>query len=243
MGLALRDVRNFARERAGRHLPLSSVRPVTFPSGRAKLPTRPTRSGSATATNTVGMVVLVRPLPQRSLASLRQPSHRRSDVRTLVRGHTIARGAVHPAQLDLNALAPVRHQRNHRHEHGNAGDRAILASCTIAGPGRHPGKPFALFAGTRTRSPAGGVLATLSDLKRGNAASHDLAELRAALGQRPPCSPLLMPSDLCPECPRFPACSRPYKHLLLSAKTVRHCNAAIFPFRRLFDDLVGERSP
>ena len=26
-------------------------------------------------------------------------------------------------------------------------------------------------------------------------------------------------------------------------KTVRHCNAAIFPFRRLFDDLVGERSP
>jgi len=132
MGLALRDVRNFARERAGRHLPLSSVRPVTFPSGRAKLPTRPTRSGSATATNTVGMVVLVRPLPQRSLASLRQPSHRRSDVRTLVRGHTIARGAVHPAQLDLNALAPVRHQRNHRHEHGNAGDRAILASCTIA---------------------------------------------------------------------------------------------------------------
>ena len=27
------------------------------------------------------------------------------------------------------------------------------------------------------------------------------------------------------------------------AKTVRHRNAAIFPFRRLFDDLVGERSP
>jgi hypothetical protein len=27
------------------------------------------------------------------------------------------------------------------------------------------------------------------------------------------------------------------------AETVRHCNAAIFPFRRLFDDRVGERSP
>jgi len=34
-----------------------------------------------------------------------------------------------------------------------------------------------------------------------------------------------------------------HRELLGCAKTVRHCNAAIFRFRRLFDDLVGKRSP
>ena len=34
-----------------------------------------------------------------------------------------------------------------------------------------------------------------------------------------------------------------HRELLGCAEAVRHCNAAIFLFRRLFDDLVGERSP
>jgi hypothetical protein len=153
------------RTRRSRQTPSAEFRgqqceAVTFPSGRARLPTGQQIWGAATATNTIGMAVLARLLLPSSRASLRQPSHQRSDVRILVRetqslvDGPLSGSGPSPSSAKTSAI--------------NMATPALgpsLPSCTVAGPGHHPGKPIVLFAGHRNALPCGRRAGNPSNLK------------------------------------------------------------------------------